>query len=162
MPTVATQAIMPSSDVTPEYAEAMNEAIDATSRAESERDDARAELARLREALGMVSLAAANACTGKAYDLYWLGRRDIETARHGPGGPAIERIMANHAAEAEKIANGDQWEHGYWAGTLAFARLIQGLAQVEDHVCEDDPDADPIPVATLRAQALAEYPVLDS
>ena len=55
MPIVATQAIMPSEDVTLEYAEAMNEAIDAAVHAESGRNDQRAELARLREALGMVS-----------------------------------------------------------------------------------------------------------
>jgi hypothetical protein len=39
---------MPSSDVTPEYAEAMNEAIDATSRAESERDEAKAKASSLK------------------------------------------------------------------------------------------------------------------
>ena len=42
---------------------------------------------------------------------------------NGPGRPAIERIMATYE-EAQRIANGDRWEHGYWARTLTFARLI--------------------------------------
>ena len=80
---------------------------------------------------------------------------------NGPGRPAIERIMATYE-EAQRIANGDRWEHGYWAGTLTFARLILGVAQTEDRIDEDDPDTERTPVAVLRARALAQYPMLDS
>ena len=103
---------------------------------------------------------SSNACNGKAFDLYWLGRRNIEEAMNGPGRPAIERIMATYE-EAQRIANGDRWEHGYWAGTLTFARLILGVAQTEDRIDEDE-DAERTPVAVLRARALAQYPMLDS
>ena len=94
-------------------------------------------------------------------------RRDIEVTRHGPGGPAIERILVEHADEARRIADGDAWEHGYWAGTLSFARLMNGLAQVDDvklydGQCSDDEDDPPIRAADVRAAALADYPVLDS
>jgi hypothetical protein len=141
---------------------------------QQERDAALSELAvvkdqleRHRLAIGMVSTTAANACNGKAFDLYWLGRRDIEVARSGPGGPAIERILVEHTDEARRIADGDAWEHGYWAGTLSFARLTTGLAQVDDMKlydgqCSDDEDEPPIPAADVRAAALAHYPVLDS
>ena len=160
--------------VTTEYATAMDEAIEAVTRAESERDAARRELATVKDqlerhrlAIGMVSTAATNACSGKAFDLYWLGRRDIEVARRGPGGPAIERILAEHPDEARRIADGNAWEHGYWAGTLSFARLMDGLAQVDDmklydDQCSDDEDDPPIPAADVRAAALADYPALDS
>ena len=57
MPTIGTQATMPSEDVTTEFSEVMEEAIDAAVRAEQERDALLAEIARLREALGMVSTA---------------------------------------------------------------------------------------------------------
>ena len=47
---------------------------------------------------------------------------------NGPGGPAIERIMATYE-EAERIASGDQWEHGYlW---LRVARIP--VAHVHGH-----------------------------
>ena len=50
----------------------------------------------------------------------------------------IDRIMEEHAEEAEKIANGDAWEHGYWAGTLSFLRLIMGLSTTEGFVGDDE------------------------
>jgi hypothetical protein len=95
----------------------------------------------------------------KALDLYWLGRRNIEEAMNGPGGPEIDRIMQEHEEEAEKIANGDAWEHGFWAGTLTFLRLIQGLATRENYV---DEDGESITAETVRANAAEEYPNLDS
>ena len=164
---------MSAQDQTEQYAEnaATEQQRDA---AVAERDAARSELTfvkdqleRHRLAIDMVSTTAANACGGKAFDLYWLGRRDIEVARLGPGGPAIERILAEHTDEARRIADGDAWEHGYWAGTLSFARLTTGLAQVDDMKlydgqCSDDEDEPPIPAADVRAGALAEYPELDS
>ena len=144
--------------VTAEYAAAMEEAIAAAAKAENERDAALAHKARIEAALSAVTSATEN-MHEKALDLYWLGRRNIEEARHGPSGPAIERILADHAEEAQKIANGDVFEHGYWAGTLTFLRLIEGLAISEDD--RDDED-NVISAASIRASALAEYPCLDS
>eukprot|EP01047_Picozoa_sp_COSAG01_P077800 COSAG01_NODE_14145_length_1491_cov_1.500718_2_plen_129_part_00 len=118
----------------------------------------RSDAAKIEAALSAVTSVTEN-MHEKAFDLYWLGRRNIEEARHGPSGPAIERILADHAEEAQKIANGDVWEHGYWAGTLTFLRLIQGLTVSEDD--QDDED-DAISAASIRASALAEYPCLDS
>ena len=51
-------------------------------------------------------------------------------------------------------------------GTLTFARLVQGLAQVDnmklwDGQSSDDEDEPPIPAAEVRAAALAEYPNFD-
>jgi hypothetical protein len=108
--------------VTAEYATAMEEAIAAAVESESKCAAAEALAARLQAALSAVTTATEN-MHAKASDLYWLGRRNIEQARHGPGGPAIERIMSEHEEEADKIASGDTWEHGYWAGTLAVLRL---------------------------------------
>jgi hypothetical protein len=118
----------------------------------------RSDAAKIEAALSAVTSVTEN-MHEKAFDLYWLGRRNVEEARHGPGGPTIERILADHAEEAQKIANGDVWEHGYWAGTLTFLRLIEGLAVSEDD--QDDED-DVISAASIRASALAEYPCLDS
>ena len=95
----------------------------------------------------------------KALDLYWLGRRNTEEAIDGPEGPAIERIMTQHENEAAKIANGDAWQHGYWAGTLTFLRLIQGLSVTNGHV---DEDGEEITTAMIRENAQEEYPMLDS
>jgi hypothetical protein len=105
------------------YAAAMNEAIESASRAEDLSDALVARVAEMEAVLSAVATAAED-MHEKAFDLYWLGRRNIEEARQGPGGPAIERIMEEHPEEANKIANGDAWEHGYWAGTLAFLRLV--------------------------------------
>jgi hypothetical protein len=80
-----------------------------------------AELGKVEAALFAVTNATEN-MHDKALDLYWLGRRNIEEATNGPGGPAIGRIMQEHEEEAEKIANGDAWEHGFWAGTLTFLK----------------------------------------
>ena len=75
------------------------------------------------------------------------------------GGSAIERIMTQYEDEAGKIANGDAWEHGYWAGTLTFLRLIQGLSVTNGHV---DEDGEEITTAMIRENAQEEYPMLDS
>ena len=125
---------------------------------ESERDTALARVAELEGALSAVN-AATQATHDKASDLYWLGRRNIEEAIAGPGGPAIERIMTQHADEAGKIANGDAWEHGYWAGTLSILRLIQGLSVTNGYV---DEDGEEITTAMIRENAQEEYPMLDS
>jgi hypothetical protein len=94
----------------------------------------------------------------KSFDLCWLGRfrHNIEAARQGPGGPAIERIMEEHVKEAEKIANSNAYEHEYWDGTLTFLRFIVGLSTTEGYV-EDDVT---ITAAMIRACALEDYPCL--
>ena len=127
----------------------MEEAIASATKAEDERDTALARVAELEAAISAVN-GATQATHDKALDLYWLGRRNIEEAIAGPGGPAIERIMTQHADEAGKIANGDAWEHGYWAGTLTFLRLIQGLSVTNGYV---DEDGEEITTAMIRENA---------
>ena len=65
--------------------------------------------------------------------------------------------MTQHADEAGKIANGDAWEHGYWAGTLIH--LIQGLSVTNGYL---DEDGEEITTAMIRENAQEEYPMLDS
>ena len=149
---------MAADEITEEYATAMEEAIYSATKAEDERDTALARVAELEAAISAVN-GATQATHDKASDLYWLGRRNIEEAIDGPGGPAIERIMTQHEDEAGKIANGDAWEHGYWAGTLTFLRLIQGLSVTNDYV---DEDGEEITTAMIRENAQEEYPMLDS
>ena len=145
-------------DITEQYATAMEEAIESATKAEAERDAALARVAELEGALSAVN-AATQATHDKASDLYWLGRRNIEEAIAGPGGPAIERIMTQYEDEAGKIANGDAWQHGYWAGSLTFLRLIQGLSVTNGYV---DEDGEEITTAMIRENAQEEYPMLDS
>ena len=114
----------------------MEESIESATKAEAERDVALACVAELEAAISAVK-GATRATHDKAFGLYWLGRRNIEEAIDGPGGPAIEEIMTQYAHEAGKIANGDAWEHGYWAGTLTFLRLIQGLSVTNGYVDEE-------------------------
>ena len=72
-----------------------------------------------------------------------------------------QRIMTQYEDEAGKIANGDAWEHGYWAGTLTFLRLIQGLSVTNGYL---DEDGEEITTAMIRENAQEEYmyPMLDS
>ena len=149
---------MAADETTERFAEITDELIADANRAEAERDAALARVAELEAAISAVN-AATQATHDKASDLYWLGRRNIEEAIDGPGGPAIERIMTQHEDEAGKIANGDAWEHGYWAGTLTFLRLIQGLSVTNDYV---DEDGEEITTAMIRENAQEEYPMLDS
>ena len=123
-------------ETTEKFTEITDELIADANRAEAERDAALARVAELEAAISAVN-GATQATHDKASDLYWLGRRNIEEAIDGPGGPAIERIMTQHEDEAGKIANGDAWEHGYWAGTLTFLRLIQGLSVTNGYVDEE-------------------------
>ena len=145
-------------ETTERFAEITDELIADANRAEAERDAALARVAELEAAISAVN-GATQATHDKASDLYWLGRRNIEEAIDGPGGPAIERIMTQHEDEAGKIANGDAWEHGYWAGTLTFLRLIQGLSVTNGYV---DEDGEEITTAMIRENAQEEYPMLDS
>ena len=149
---------MADDETTERFAEITDELIADANRAEAERDAALARVAELEAAISAVN-GATQATHDKASDLYWLGRRNIEEAIDGPGGPAIERIMTQHEDEAGKIANGDAWEHGYWAGTLTFLRLIQGLSVTNDYV---DEDGEEITTAMIRENAQEEYPMLDS
>ena len=71
----------------------------------------------------------------------------------------IERIMIEHEDEADKIANVDAWEHGYWAGTLTFLRLIQGLSVTNGYV---DDDGEEITTTMVHENAQEECPMLDS
>ena len=149
---------MAADETTERFAEITDELIADANRAEAERDAALARVAELEAAISAVN-GATQATHDKASDLYWLGRRNIEEAIDGPGGPAIERIMTQHEDEAGKIANGDAWEHGYWAGTLTFLRLIQGLSVTNGYV---DEDGEEITTAMIRESAQEEYPMLDS
>ena len=149
---------MAADEITEEYATAMEEAIESATNAEAERDAALARVSELEAAISAVN-GATQATHDKALDLYWLGRRNIEEAIAGPGGPAIERIMTQYEDEAGKIANGDAWEHGYWAGTLTFLRLIQGLSVTNGYI---DEDGEEITTAMIRENAQEEYPMLDS
>eukprot|EP01047_Picozoa_sp_COSAG01_P042427 COSAG01_NODE_3705_length_5777_cov_19.676118_2_plen_112_part_00 len=63
------------------YAAAMNEAIESVSRAEAERDVLVAHVAEMEATLLAVTTAAKD-MHEKAFDMYWLGRRNIEEARH--------------------------------------------------------------------------------
>ena len=93
----------PATEVAEEYATAMEEAIESATNAEAERDAALARVSELEAAISAVN-GATQATHDKALDLYWLGRRNIEEAIAGPGGPAIERIMTQYEDEAGKIA----------------------------------------------------------
>ena len=147
------------------YAAAMDEAIAAAASAEAKVVQLEARVAELQAAFDAVSQTSSDACGGKAFDLYWLGRRDVDEAMDGPGAGSITRIRQAYPAESERIINGDGWEHGFWAGTVSFARLINGLAvtneTVRDHV-DMDSDEEPMTAAELRASAYDEYPMLDS
>jgi hypothetical protein len=151
---------MAANETVTNMADVTNQLIADAANAEAQRDAVLARIAELEVA--QAALSAVTTATEdmheKAFALYWLGRRDIEEARHGPGGPAIDRIMEEHVEEAEKIANGDAWEHGYWAGTLSFLRLIMGLSTTEGYVGDDET----ITAEMIRASALEEYPCLDS
>ena len=84
---------------------------------------------------------------------------------NGPGAGSITRIRQAYPAESEAIINGNTWQHGFWGGTVSFARLINGLAvtneDVRDHV-DMDSDEEPMTAAELRASAYEDYPMLDS
>ena len=89
------------------------------------------------EALSAVRAACQDACTGEHMELFWIGKRDAREILADPahelaaGAPAIRAIMQQYPEQAERIIDGDAWEHGYHAGALAFARLIAGLAVIE-------------------------------
>ena len=88
-------------------------------------------------------------------------------AASGAGIPIIPVYNGDTTAlnDVKAIINGDTWEHGFWGGTVSFARLIDGLAvtneTVRDHV-DMDSDEEPMTAAELRASAHEDYPMLDS
>ena len=155
--------------VTEQYAAAMNEAISAAATAEAKAAQLEARVADLQAAFDAVSQAASDACGGKAFDLYWLGRRNVEEAMNGPGADAITRIRQAYPTESERLIDARTpflaaWEKGFWAGTVSFARLINGLAVTNETMCDVDTESDeePMTAAELRAAAHDEYPRLDS
>ena len=67
--------------------------------------------------------------------------------------------------EARKIADGDEWQHGFHAGVVAFSRLISGLAQTEWFDWSegtDDPEHPWESPELQRKFAREQYPELDS
>lgn len=125
-------------------------------------DEALAALAAMNKAIKPLA--------SKAFDLYWLGRRPVyeilanpRTHALGAGAPAIRKTFNDYPEEAKKIADGDAWEHGYYAGIVAFSRLVQGLATTEwQDVSTDDPDYPWYSPEAQRRAALEEFPMLDS
>ena len=68
---------------------------------------------------------------GKPFDLYWLGRRNVqavlEDQTHGSH-TGVVHVMKMYPKAAASIAKGNPWKHGFNAGVVAFARLVSGLA----------------------------------
>lgn len=93
------------------------------------------------------------AANDKPFDLFWLGRRPVreiladEAHELAASRPAIEHIMEKHN-EASEIADGDQWQHGFNAGVVAFARLVGELSRAGG--------------PSERARAWEAFPRLDS
>lgn len=104
----------------------------------------------------------------KSFDLAWLGRRcvaDVEADPSHPSHSGVVQVLANHPEEAEKIANGDAFEHGYHTGMMAACRLVLGLASTEwTDFSEgtDDPGRPWMSPEAARRQALEDFPMLDT
>ena len=64
----------------------------------------------------------------KSFNLYWLGRRNVlEVLDMGPSHPSYKGVVAtlkDYPVEAQHIADGNNFEHGFHAGVVAFSRLI--------------------------------------
>jgi hypothetical protein len=123
--------------------------------------EAERALAAIREACGRHG--------GKSFDLYWLGRRGVQAVLDaGPSHPSHAGVVAaleDHPEEAEKIADGDSWEHGFHAGVVAFSRLVNSLATTEwqDFTGNtDDPEHPWLSPKGARTGAEEEWPMLDS
>ena len=125
--------------------------------------EAQRALAAVREACGRHG--------EKSFDLYWLGRRHVqEVLDIGPSHPSHSGVVAalkDYPEEAQKIADGDQWEHGFHAGVVAFSRLInaQATTEWEDFTGNtDDPEHPWFSPEGARSTAEEEYPhgLLDS
>ena len=105
----------------------------------------------------------------KSFDLYWLGRRVVqEVLDEGLSHPSHSGVVAalkDHPVEAQKIADGDAWEHGFHAGVVAFSRLCNSLATTEweDYTANtDDPEHPWLSPEGARTEAERAYPHLDS
>ena len=123
--------------------------------------EAQRALAAIREACGRHG--------EKSFDLYWLGRRVVQDVLDmGPSHPSHKGVVAalkDHPVEAQKIADGDSWEHGFHAGVVAFSRLVNSLAvtEWEDFTGNtDDPEHPWMSPEGARTSAEEEYPMLDS
>jgi len=104
----------------------------------------------------------------KSFDLYWIGRRCIADVQADPTHPShsgVRQVLAKYPEEANKIADGDSWEHGYHAGMIAACRLVLGLASTEwidFSEGTDDATRPWMSPAAERRQALEDFPMLDS
>ena len=123
--------------------------------------EAQRALAAVREACGRHG--------EKSFDLYWLGRRVVQDVLdEGPSHPSHTGVVAalkDHPEEAQKIADGDAWEHGFHAGVVAFSRLVNSLATTEweDYTGNtDDPEHPWLSPEGARLEAERAYPHLDS
>jgi len=125
--------------------------------------EAQRALAAIREACGRHG--------EKSFDLYWLGRRNVqEVLDMGPSHPSysgVVKCLKDYPEEAQKIADGDDWQHGFHANGVAFSRLINSLATTEweDFTGNtDDPEHPWMSPEGARKQAEEEYPhdLLDS
>lgn len=70
----------------------------------------------------------------KAFDLYWLGRRNVDAVLSHPVHPSFNgatQILAKYPKEAQEIADGDAWKHGVAAGKLVVLRRLHGLVTTE-------------------------------
>ena len=128
------------------------------------------EVSHAEEAVAAVAaiLEAFEPLERKSFDLYWLGRRcvaDVEADPTHPSHSGVLQVLKKYPEEANKIANGDSWEHGYHAGMIAACRLVLGLASTEwvDFTGNTDDSEHPwMSPAAERRQALEDFPMLDS
>ena len=104
----------------------------------------------------------------KAFDLYWLGRRNVDEVCMDPGHPSfasVNEILAKYPKEAQEIADGDAWKHGVAAGKLAILRRLLGLVTTEwqDWTgCTDDPEHPWRSPEGARLEAMEEEDDYDS
>ena len=104
----------------------------------------------------------------KAFDLYWLGRRNVDEVLADPGHPSyssVNQVLAKYPQEAQEIADGDAWKHGVAAGKLVILRRLLGLVTTEwqDWTgCTDDPAHPWNSPEGARVEALEEEDNYDS
>jgi hypothetical protein len=104
----------------------------------------------------------------KAFDLYWLGRRNVDEVLADPDHPSfasVNEVFAKYPQEAQEIADGDAWKHGVAAGKLAILRRLCGLVTTEwqDWTgCTDDPEHPWQSPEGARLEAMEEEDDYDS
>ena len=142
----------------------------------AERDALRSELEEVKKALEAVKSKAAEG-SEKYFDLVWIARRNIDAVLSVPdhlSRPAVERIMAKHPLELEKLqSESGDWQHGFNSGLLAASRMYMGLSiAYEEDMGEDldeledfyEGNVPPVSerLAASRKDAVDEFPMLDS